>query len=72
MDFDLTPEQEEIRKLAHDFADREIAPGARERDRGEIFPHDILRKMAPVGFLGGPVFRTNNATRFTGTKGNRA
>src|SRR2546423_10896801 len=55
MDFDLTPEQEEIRKLARDFADREIAPGARERDRGESFPHDILRKMAPVGFLGGPV-----------------
>ena len=55
MDFDLTPEQQEIRKLAHDFADKEIAPGARERDRAEKFPHDVLKKMAPVGFLGGPV-----------------
>jgi butyryl-CoA dehydrogenase len=55
MDFDLTPEQQEIRKLAHDFADKEIAPGARERDRGEIFPKDVLAKMAPIGFLGGPV-----------------
>src|SRR5919201_1069887 len=55
MDFDLTPEQQEIRKLARDFADREIAPGARERDRAELFPSDVLRKMAPVGFLGGPV-----------------
>ena len=55
MDFDLTPEQEAIRKLAHDFADREIAPGARERDRGETFPHDVLVKMAPIGLLGGPV-----------------
>ena len=55
MDFELTPEQEEIRKLARDFADREIAPGARERDRGEIFPHEVLKKMAPIGFLGGPV-----------------
>ena len=55
MDFDLTPEQEEIRKLAHEFADREIAPGARERDRAERFPADVLKKMAPVGFLGGPV-----------------
>jgi alkylation response protein AidB-like acyl-CoA dehydrogenase len=55
MDFDLTREQQEIRRLAREFADREIAPGARERDRGEIFPADILKKMAPVGFLGGPV-----------------
>ncbi len=27
MDFDLSPEQEQIRRLAHDFADKEIAPG---------------------------------------------
>ncbi|MGH2451521.1 MAG: acyl-CoA dehydrogenase family protein [Candidatus Limnocylindria bacterium] len=55
MDFDLTPEQEQIRKLAREFADNEIAPGARERDRSETFPTEILRKMAPIGFLGGPV-----------------
>ncbi|HEU5286906.1 MAG TPA: acyl-CoA dehydrogenase family protein [Candidatus Limnocylindria bacterium] len=55
MDFDLSPEQEQIRKLAHDFADNEIAPGARERDRGEIFPWDVLKKMAPIGLLGAPV-----------------
>ena len=55
MDYDLSPEQEEIRKLARDFADREIAPGARERDRTETFPADILKKMAPLGLLGGPV-----------------
>ena len=55
MDFDLTSEQQSIRKLAKDFADKEIAPGARERDRGEIFPKDVLRKMAPLGLLGGPV-----------------
>ena len=55
MDFDLSPEQVEIRKLARSFADREIAPGARERDRAERFPADVLKKMAPIGFLGGPV-----------------
>src|SRR5207245_4952781 len=55
VDFDLTSEQQAIRKLAKDFADKEIAPGARERDRGEIFPKDVLRKMAPLGLLGGPV-----------------
>ncbi len=55
MDFDLSPEQEQIRKLARDFADKEIAPGARERDRAEEFPADVLRKMAPLGLLGGPI-----------------
>ncbi len=55
MDFDLTPEQEQVRKLARDFADREIAPGARERDRTETFPAEVLAKMAPLGLLGGPV-----------------
>ena len=55
MDFDLSTEQEQIRTLAKEFADREIAPGARERDRAERFPSDVLAKMAPLGFLGGPV-----------------
>lgn len=55
MDFDLTPEQQQIRQLAKDFADREIAPAARDRDREERFPADVLAKMAPLGFLGGPV-----------------
>jgi len=55
MDFDLSPEQQQIHKLANEFADREIAPGARERDRAERFPHDVLKKMAPIGFLGGPI-----------------
>ena len=55
MDFDLTPEQQQIQKLARDFAQKEIAPGARERDRTETFPAEILKKMAPLGLLGGPV-----------------
>jgi alkylation response protein AidB-like acyl-CoA dehydrogenase len=55
MDFDLTPEQEQVRKLAHDFAQREIVPGARERDRSGTFPSEVLAKMAPLGLLGGPV-----------------
>src|SRR3979411_452095 len=55
MDFDLSPEQQQIHKLANEFADREIAPGARERDRAERFPWDVLKKMAPIGFLGCPI-----------------
>lgn len=52
MDFDLTPEQEMVKKTAKEFADNEIVPGARERDRQEIFPWDLIREMAGLGFLG--------------------
>ncbi|MCA1832363.1 MAG: acyl-CoA dehydrogenase family protein [Actinomycetota bacterium] len=55
MDFDLTPEQELLRKTARDFADREIAPVARDYDRNEQFPWDIVEKMKPLGFLGAPI-----------------
>jgi hypothetical protein len=55
MDFDLTDEQKAIRELARRFADEEIAPSAKERDEKELFPEEILRKMGPLGFLGGPI-----------------
>jgi len=55
VDFDLTSEQRQIQGLARDFAQKEIASGARERDRGEVFPAEILAKMAPLGLLGGPI-----------------
>ncbi len=55
MNFDLTDEQKAIRDLARKFADEEIAPSAKERDEKEIFPVEILRKMGPLGFLGGPI-----------------
>ncbi len=52
MNFDLTSEQEMVKKAAKEFADNEIMPGARERDRQEIFPRDLIREMAKLGFLG--------------------
>jgi alkylation response protein AidB-like acyl-CoA dehydrogenase len=52
MNFDLTPEQEMVRKAAQEFADKEIAPGARERDRKEIFPWEIIKHLGELGFLG--------------------
>jgi len=55
MDFDLTPEQELIRKTAREFAEREIAPHAATWDREERFPAEILPKLVEVGFLGAPI-----------------
>lgn len=54
MNLDLTDEQKAIRELDRKFADEEIAPSAKERNEKEIFPGEILRKMGPLGFLGGP------------------
>ncbi|MBI4297713.1 MAG: acyl-CoA dehydrogenase family protein [Chloroflexi bacterium] len=52
MDFDLSEEQLMVRQMARDFAEKEIIPTARQLDREERFPWEILKKMAPLGFLG--------------------
>ncbi|HWB71054.1 MAG TPA: acyl-CoA dehydrogenase family protein [Egibacteraceae bacterium] len=52
MDFDLSPEQQQIRRLARDFCDAEVAPGVRELDRSESFPERLLPRLFEVGFLG--------------------
>lgn len=55
MDFDLNEEQTMVRNMVREFAEREVIPLAREDDRTERFPWDILEKMAPLGLLGAPV-----------------
>ena len=55
MDFDLTPEQQEIQRVARDFCDREVAPHARELDRAEAFPEDLVPKLQELGFLGATI-----------------
>lgn len=52
MDFELNDAQKKLQQACRDFTDREIVPVARENDATERFPEDILRKMAPLGFLG--------------------
>ena len=52
MNFGLTEEQSMIKAAAKDFAEKEIAPVAREINRNKIFPVDLLKKMGKLGFLG--------------------
>ncbi|MDO8692248.1 MAG: acyl-CoA dehydrogenase family protein [Dehalococcoidia bacterium] len=52
MDFDLTPEQQALRQLARDFAQKEIAPVAAEYDEREEFPLPVYKKLGEVGILG--------------------
>ncbi|MDI6893207.1 MAG: acyl-CoA dehydrogenase family protein [Bacillota bacterium] len=55
MEFDLAPEQKQIRDLAREFAEKELAPGAAERDRAGEYPQELIDKMADLGFFGLPV-----------------
>jgi alkylation response protein AidB-like acyl-CoA dehydrogenase len=52
MNFALTPEQQEVRALARDFAEREVAPVIGRFDEAQEFPHEILAKLAGTGLLG--------------------
>ncbi|HOC76212.1 MAG TPA: acyl-CoA dehydrogenase family protein [Deltaproteobacteria bacterium] len=52
MPFTITAEQEMVRLMARDFARRELEPLAARRDREEIFPADVVRKMGELGLLG--------------------
>ena len=52
MDFQLKPEQREIRELARRFADREIAPRAAESDRSKRFPAEVHERARALGLLG--------------------
>jgi len=53
MDFSLTDTQRSLQKLAHEFAEKEIRPVARERERisepSVRFPWDILEKGSRIG-----------------------
>jgi alkylation response protein AidB-like acyl-CoA dehydrogenase len=54
VDFDLTDEQEEFRRVIRAFADDVVAPGAGERDEKEEFPLEIVGRMAELGLFGIP------------------
>jgi short/branched chain acyl-CoA dehydrogenase len=55
MEFELTPEQRQVRDLVREFATEEIAPGAGERDEREELPLDIVKKLGELGICGVPI-----------------
>lgn len=52
MDFELSMEQDILRKTVRDFAEKEIAPVARELDDKEEFSLDTCRAMGELGLFG--------------------
>jgi acyl-CoA dehydrogenase len=51
----LDEEERLLRSTAREFATREIAPGATERDESERFDRSIFRRMGELGLTGAPL-----------------
>ncbi|WP_057914800.1 acyl-CoA dehydrogenase family protein [Peribacillus muralis] len=54
MDFSLTKEQQMIKEMVREFAQKEIKPIAIELDAKSMFAEDAFKKMGKLGLLGIP------------------
>ena len=55
MNFELSDEQELIRRTVRDFAETKVAPVAEELDREARFPYDLVKELGELGLMGLPV-----------------
>src|SRR5579859_7748190 len=54
MDFELSEEHRLFRETVRNFAEKEVAPGAIERDQTHEFPAHLIKRMAELGLMGIP------------------
>jgi short/branched chain acyl-CoA dehydrogenase len=52
LDFDLTEEQQMLRKMVRNFAEKEIAPTAQALDDNEEFSYTLTKRMGDLGLFG--------------------
>jgi alkylation response protein AidB-like acyl-CoA dehydrogenase len=52
VNFDLTEEQELVRRTVRDFAEQRVAPVAEELDREHRFPYELVAELAGLGLMG--------------------
>ena len=52
MDFELSAEQQQVREVARAFAEAELGDKIAPFDERHEFPHAIVKKLGPLGFLG--------------------
>ena len=52
MDFEFGEEHKMFQAMVRDFCAREIEPYAAEWDEKEVFPYDVIKKMAAAGLCG--------------------
>lgn len=52
MNFDFTEEQLAVQQAARDFAVNHLLPDVIERDENQVFPHEQVKIMGELGFMG--------------------
>lgn len=52
MDFELPESHRALQSALRDFCERKVKPYAREWDKEERFPHDVVRELGELGVLG--------------------
>ncbi len=55
MNFELSDEQELIRRTVREFAETKVAPVAEELDREARFPYELVAELAGLGLMGLPI-----------------
>ena len=55
MNYELSGEQELLRRTVREFAESRVAPVAAELDRESRFPYELVREMAELGLMGIPI-----------------
>ncbi|SFE09000.1 acyl-CoA dehydrogenase/hypothetical protein [Lentibacillus persicus] len=55
MNLRFTEEQEMMRKMVQDFAEKEVQPEVEQMEGEERFPRKIVRKMGELGLMGVPI-----------------
>lgn len=55
MDFRLNEEQEMMRRMVRDFAQKEIAPFVPIMEEKDEFPRQVIKKMGEMGLMGIPI-----------------
>lgn len=51
-DFELTPEQREVRRTVREFAEREILPEVERHEREGRYPIELVKRLSEIGLLG--------------------
>jgi alkylation response protein AidB-like acyl-CoA dehydrogenase len=55
MDFELSDEQQQLKSEVRRFGENEIEPVAKEYDREEKYPHEVIDQAAEMGLLGAQI-----------------
>src|SRR5260221_8320908 len=51
-EFELTESMRMVQETARNFAEREIRPTDMHFDESQEFPHEIIRRLGELGFMG--------------------